>query len=145
MGGAKAYKPEGGFSKYEFRQDGETITVGGVSAKVIVKLGDDEHQSGLPIHSNTPDSVYINVLGKGKEPVQLRVFQGRTASKDFDWNHEHKDKATGKVYPKGVVHVQVFDENGVRDGKHARYMNNAEMKQYGPMIKFLFPGVKFRP
>lgn len=145
MGGAKAYNPSGGFNHYEYEHDGNPITVGGVTAKVIVKIGDDDHQSGLPLHSNTPDAVYINVLGKEKVPVQLRVFQGRTASKDFDWGHPHKDKATGKVYPQGVVHVQVFDKNGVRDGRHARYMNNAEIKQYGPMLRYLFPGVKFRP
>lgn len=145
MGGAKAYNPAGGFDHYEFEHDGEYITVGGVKAIVVVKIGDENHHSGTPIHSQTPDTVYITVQGKEKTPVQLKVFEGRTALKDFDWDHTHTDKSTGKVYPKGVVHVQMYDKNGTRDHLHARYMNNAEMKQYGPMIRFLFPGVKFRP
>lgn len=145
MGGAKAYNPAGGFSSYEFRQDGETIKVGGVSAKVIVKIDDDKHQSGLPGRSNTPGAVYVNVLGEGKEPVQLRVFEGRMAHKDFDFGHPHGEKETGKEFPKGVVHVQLFDEKGNRDSKHARYMNNEEIRKYGPILRYLNPNVKFRP
>ena len=145
MGGARAYNPAGGFSSYEFRQDGETIKIGGVSAKVIVKIDDDGLQSGLPIHSNTPNVVYVNVQKNKNNPVQLRVFEGRTAHKDFDFGHPHEDKKTGKKYPKGVVHVQVFDENGIRDNKHARYMNNEEIRKYGPILRYLNPNVKFRP
>ena len=140
MGGAKAYNPGGGFSSYEFRQDGGTINVGGVSAKVIVKIDDDSNHSGLPVHSNTPGAIYVKVDGSEKKPIQIRVYEGRTASFDLDWGHTHDAS-----HPKGVVHVQFFDKDGKRSTKKVRFMNNEEMKKYGPILRYLNPDVKFRP
>lgn len=77
---------------------------------------------------------------------QEKVYKDRQTILDFDWNHDHKN-SDGRIFHKGKVHVQVYRKNS--DGsltrlKDARFMNNYEMKKYGPILKYFNPNVKFR-
>ena len=61
---------------------------------------------------------------------------------DFDWGHEHTNKSDGKVFPKGVVHVQRYMG---ANGSDARYMTPSERKEFGDIIHFFAPGAKLSP
>lgn len=58
---------------------------------------------------------------------------------DSDWSHAHTNKTDGRRFERGVVHVQVWQQNAdgtfTRLSNQARMMSNAEMKKYGPLIK----------
>lgn len=142
MGGVKVFLSEGGFREYTYHQVGEVVSVNGVTAKIIAKdgvNGGDDYHAGLPSRSDT-SSAYVKLSDEGSHPPeQLKIFENRVQSIDFDWGHSHGDK-----FPKGVVHVQDYDKNGNRTGK-TRFMNNAEMKKYSPILRFLSPDVRFRP
>lgn len=139
MGNQQKYNPEGGFSSYEYRQVGDLIEADGLTGKVIEKKGDGPNN--LPNYSTT--STYYFKVGKDGHIDQMRVYENRKMKIDYDWGHTHTDKATGRVFPQGVVHVQ---ERGP-DGKtvSTRMMNNAEMKKYGDFLRKANPNVKFRP
>lgn len=117
----------------------------GVEGKVIAKIGDAKYD-GLPILSNTSE-VYIKRSSKG-ELIQIRIYKDRKPVIDLDWDHGHRN-ADGRLFHIGVVHVQKWylDKNGkyCRDNKHARLMNNSEMKRYGPLIKTIRKDIKLRP
>lgn len=150
MGIQKDYVDEGGFTQYLYAHS-EVIREDGLEVKVIyVERTKDYHES-LPLYSNTSQMYFgikCNRTGR-KEIDQLRFYKDRKASFDFDWGHDHYVKENGKVvktYPEGVVHVQFYkivDGRPVRDGR-VRYMNNAEIKKYGKLLKKANSGVKFR-
>lgn len=153
MGNQREYIATGGFSVYlyEDHPDYEAKTVNGVHGKVI-KLKTDKTgtHAGLPTYANTSDMYFR--LGQEGGIIQGKVYINRKMCIDFDWGHDHTNKgpgADGRTFPKGVVHVQTYsvDEKGVvtRHSNNARYMNNAEMKKYGPIIKAFNPNAKFRP
>ncbi len=80
---------------------------------------------------------------------QGRVYLDHKVTLDFDWSHDHTNNGIdGRHFRRGVVHVQIWqqkpDGTFTRISNGARLMNNAEMKQYGPLIKTFCPGVKFR-
>ena len=118
--------------------------VNGVKGHLIKKKGDKDTHTNLPLYSNTSD-VYLRQNEHGV--VQARVYVGQKTFLDFDWSHNHTNP-NGESFPRGVVHVQIWQLNseGIpeRVGDAARYMNNAEMKMYGPLLKAYNPGVKFR-
>ena len=145
MGNQRQYLPSGGFSEYKYQDESERVTINGVTGKMISLITDPTgNQAGLPTYSNTSD-IYFK---KGADGLasQAKVYKDRHTVLDFDWDHNHKN-SDGRVFHKGTVHVQVYRRNP--DGsltrlKDARFMNNHEMKKYGPIIKYFNPNVKFR-
>ena len=120
------------------------VTVNGVTGHLIKKKGDTDTHTNLPYYSNSSD-VYFRQNKHGV--VQGRVYIGNKMFLDFDWSHNHVN-SDGRRFQRGVVHVQVWRENGpadfVRLSDNARMMNNSEMKRYGPLLKRFCPSVKFR-
>lgn len=120
------------------------ITVNGVQGHLIKKKGDKDTHTNLPYYSNTSD-VYFRQNTNGV--CQARVYIGQKKYLDFDWSHQHRNR-DGREFQKGVVHVQVWQENSdgtfTRKSGDARMMSNAEMKKYGPLLKKFCPSVKFR-
>ncbi|MBQ8959415.1 MAG: hypothetical protein IJ057_13105 [Bacteroidales bacterium] len=139
MGNQRHYNPEGGFSDYLYHSVGDIIEADGLTGKVIEKNGPGPNN--LPNYSNT--STYYFKIGKDGHVDQMRVYENRKMKVDFDWGHDHTDKTTGRVFPKGVVHVQT---RGI-DGHTAttRMMNNAEIKKYKNFLRAADPNVRFRP
>lgn len=120
-------------------------TVNGVKGSIIKKVGDSDTHTNLPYYSNTSD-VYFRKNANGV--CQARVYVGQKKFLDFDWSHNHCNATDGRVFSKGRVHVQVWQEN--KDGTFsrvsdsARSMSNAEMKKYGPLLKAFCPDIKLR-
>ncbi len=147
MGGAKTFNSSGGFSRYDYHQVGAPIYIDGLKGKAIVKRdanGNDDFHAGLPAYSNTSD-FYAHTGSKSGEFVQVKFYEKRSQSVDFDWGHNHME-GKGKnrvIFPEGVVHVQTYS-NGNRTGI-TRYMSNEEIEKYGSILKTLNPNVKFRP
>lgn len=130
----------------EYEPIAPSITVNGVKGTLIKQKGATDTHSNLPYYSNTSD-VYLRKNATGV--CQARVYIDQKKYLDFDWSHTHVNKGTdGRVFKKGVVHVQVWKEN--RDGTFsrisdaARNMSNAEMKKYGPLLKAFCPDLKLR-
>lgn len=140
MGNGTYYGPT---DEEHYQSDGTVISDGnGLSGKVITEIGDTDYHSSLPVWSKS-SSIYFKRADDGPHDIeQMRVYVNRHATFDFDWNHTHKE------YLKGIVHVHEwrYDKNGnwVR-GKRPRYMNDAELKQYGSLILRANPNVKLRP
>ena len=145
MGNQRQYLASGGFSEYLYKDESEKVTINGVTGKMISMIADPTgNQAGLPTYSSTSD-IYFR---KGTDGLasQAKVYKDRQTILDFDWNHDHKN-SDGRIFHKGTVHVQVYRKNS--DGsltrlKDARFMNNYEMKKYGPILKYFNPNVKFR-
>lgn len=81
--------------------------------------------------------------------VKRESMWGKKMFLDFDWSHQHINiGGNGRVFKKGVVHVQMWQENKdgtfTRVSNQARYMNNAEIKKYGRIIKAFCPNAKLR-
>ncbi len=149
MGNQREYIASGGFSQYLYvdHPDYSPRIMNGVQAKVIRYIGDGpKDHTGLPQYADTSD-MYFRV-GKDGTVTQGKVYVGRKQCIDFDWSHRHVN-SDGESFPKGVVHVQIYevDSKGEshRLSKRARYMNEAEITKYGPIILAFNPYVKFRP
>ncbi len=149
MGNERQYNESGGFSEYLYDDHPgyEPFYYNGLKAKVIVLKADPNgNHSGLPPYADTSD-IYLRV-GKSGNVIQAKVYVDRQHSLDFDWGHEHRNKGAGndnQVFPKGVVHVQSYSQTNNRNSNQARYMTDAEIKKYGPILKHFDPNVKFRP
>lgn len=149
MGTQKSYISTGGFSVhlYEDHPKWKPVVINGVSGKVIkLKVDPNGDHSGLPSYSDTSD-VYLK-MGVTGDVIQAKVYDGRKQLKDFDWGHEHKNKkGDGKVFPKGVVHVQGYSTTDIskRYSNFARLMTDKEIEKYGALLKYFNPNVKFRP
>ncbi len=123
-----------------------SITVNGVKGTIIKQKGATDTHTNLPYYSNTSD-VYFRRNAEGV--CQARVYIGQKKFLDLDWSHTHVNKSTdGRVFKKGVVHVQVWKENSdgtfSRKSDSARNMSNAEMKKYGALLKAFCPDLKLR-
>ncbi len=145
MGGQNYYKAEGGFSQYLYQHVGETIEMNGLRVKAIEHIGTKDHHEGLPIYSNTSD-VYLKIKRDSLtgEIEQARIFKNRHVYIDLDWGHDHMK---GSKYTKGKVHVHFYEfKNGtyVKSKTKYRFMNNEEIKLYGPIIRKVAPQAKFR-
>lgn len=117
----------------------------GVKGHLIKKVGDKETHTNLPFYANTSDIYFRrNVNGV----CQARVYVGNKMFLDFDWSHTHTNQSDGRTFPQGVVHVQLWKDNGNgtfrRLSDDARFMNNSEMKKYGPILKAFCPTIKMR-
>lgn len=149
MGNQRVYISTGGFSQYLYEDHVgfSPVTVNGVRGKALHYIGDGigDH-TGLPQYADTSD-MYFRV-GKDGKVIQGKVYIDRKHAIDFDWSHRHVN-SDGRTFQKRVVHVQVYrvDEKGNshRLSDSARYMNNAEIAKYGPIIHAFNPDVKFRP
>ncbi|MBR1474277.1 MAG: hypothetical protein IJ613_01725 [Muribaculaceae bacterium] len=73
--------------------------------------------------------------------IQMRVYEGRRAAYDFDWGHGHGKFAEGTVH----VHEWTYRDGSWGRVGRKRYMNNAEIARYGPILRQANPDVKFRP
>ena len=152
MGNQREYLSSGGFSQYlyEDNKNFSSLIVNGVRGKVVhyIPDGDDIDHTGLPAYADTSD-MYFRV-GSDGNVVQGKLYLDRKHCVDFDWGHTHVNrKGDGKIFPKGVVHVQVYpvNKNGkvTRLSDNARYMSNEEIAKYGGIIRAFNPDVKFRP
>lgn len=139
MGGMKHYIAEGGFSQWLYRKVGETITINGMTGKVVEKINDTiPNHAGLPIYSNTSD-FYVKLSEFDGTPVQIRIFENRRAVLDLDWDHEHKPFARGHLH----VHDCVINAKGKLKRKSGRIATNEEIKKYGPLINKVAPNIQF--
>lgn len=129
----------------EYEQLAPARIVNGVKGHLIKKVGDKETHTNLPFYANTSD-VYFRKNVKGV--CQARVYVGQKMFLDFDWSHTHTNKSDDRVFPQGVVHVQLWKEKGngtfQRLSDNARFMSNKEMKKFGPILKAYCPTVKMR-
>lgn len=146
MGNQRQYLSKGGFSQYLYKDESEKVTINGVTGKMISMIADPTGMhAGLPTYSNTSDMYFKK--GPDGFASQAKVYKDRKTVLDFDWDHKHKNE-DGKIFEKGVVHVQEYRVNSdgslTRLSKEARYMNNHEMKKYGPIMKYFNPNVLFR-
>lgn len=134
-----------GGAKREYETIGSAKTVGGVKGKIVKRSGTDGNHSNLPQYAVTSD-MYFRQNESGV--CQARVYLDHKMTIDFDWSHAHTNKTDGRRFERGVVHVQVWQQNAdgsfTRLSNQARMMSNAEMKKYGPLIKAFCPNVKFR-
>lgn len=140
MGNGLYYAKDG----HEYYQcDGTIITdSAGLSGKVVTEISDTDYHSSLPTWSKTSEIYFKRDDDGNHEIEQMRLFNKRRVSLDFDWNHKHKE------FPKGVVHVHEWysDRNGnwVRK-KHPRFMNDDEIATYGEIILLANPNARLRP
>lgn len=140
MGNQNQYLSSGGFTEYKYVTVGQVVNINGFRCKVIKMPTDtDVYHAGLPSFSNTSD-IYIGI-GPNNVSKQMRGYKNRTAYKDFDWGHEHRNTDNTK-YSKGVVHVQRYP--GAHGG-NARYMTPEEHKLYDEIIKRFAPHAKLHP
>ncbi|MBO7506808.1 MAG: hypothetical protein J6T67_05440 [Paludibacteraceae bacterium] len=144
MGGPRHYLQEGGFSETKYYAVGDSITANGITAKVVTMIDEDVlFHSSLPQYSST-SQMYLKRSEKGdNEIIQARFFQNRKAICDFDWGHFHGDLEKGVVH----IHLYSYKEDGTidRNACMTRYLNNEEIKRFGPVLKKANPNVKFRP
>lgn len=142
MGSYRKYLPEGGFSEYLYDEETDKISAGGITAKVIFKRNEDNYHSGLPTCSDKSEA-YLKRSDEGNHEIEtLRIYKNRQANVDFDWGHGHQG------LEKGVVHVHILSngEGGFHtSGQSARYMTQAEIEKYGPLIKKANPNARFLP
>lgn len=149
MGNQREYIESGGFSAslYEDHPGWKAVVINGIKAKVLKLITDKTgFHSGLPTYANTSD-MYLRANRDG-QVVQAKLYINRKQCIDFDWGHQHKNaNGDGKVFPKGVVHVQRYDASDitVRHSNNARLMTESEIKKYGAILKAFNPHVKFRP
>lgn len=145
MGSQRFYIASGGFSEYLYKDESPRVTINGVTGKMISKcVGEKSTHDGLPTFSNTCD-IYFK-KGENGLATQAKLYMGRRAVLDFDWDHDHTN-SDGRRFEMGTVHVQVYkvDEKGniMRMSKNARKMTSEEVKKYGPIILHFNPSVKF--
>ena len=138
MGNGQHYLKNGGFSNYFYVSRGE-VSFDGFTAKIITWYNTKDNHESLPRYSNT-SRMYVK-LDKNGNIIQLRIFEDRKATIDFDWGHAH-----GK-HPKGAVHVHYLNKEGNLHGNadSVRFMNNQEIRLYGKFIKYLNPQAKLKP
>ena len=145
MGGHRFYTGENPEQLYH--SEGETAYINGLRAKVLAKIGEDNHHSGLPFYSKTSD-VYLKIKRDGNEVEQAIVYVNRKAVIEFDWGHNHKGKKGHPSFVEGEVHVHELHEvNGVvrRNSKvEPRWMSTEEMAKYGDIIRYANPNAKMR-
>lgn len=138
MGGMKHYIAEGGFSQWLYKKVGETITVDGMTGKVVEKIDDTiPNHAGLPLYSNTSD-FYIKLSEFDSSPVQIRIFENRKAVLDLDWDHEHKPYSKGHLH----VHDLVINAKDKIKRKNGRAATDEETQKYGALIKKVAPNVQ---
>lgn len=134
---------EGRQSEYESLSP--AVTINGIKGHLIKRKGDSDTHTNLPFYANSSD-VYFRQNVKGV--CQARTYMGHNLHLDLDWSHAHTNKGDGRHFPAGVVHVQIWEKQ--KDGtfkrlsNEARFMNNHEMKRFGPILKYFCPSVKFR-
>ncbi len=122
MGGTKRYQESGGFDYQTF----ETIGTAGNGIKILKKIGG---KSTTPSYSNTPYTMYASLddkMGKIEKVSVYRGPDGRKKSKDIDRGHVHTNP-DGTVFLADKIHVQIYDENGVRS-KIARKPSKKEKR-----------------
>ena len=147
MGGQNHYLSAGGFSQYLYHTEGESAVINGLQVKVVAKIDEDNHHSGLPFYSNTSD-VYLKIERDGTLIEQAIIYQNRKAVLEFDWGHNHNGKNGHPSFKKGEVHVHELhqiDGKVRRNSKvQPRWMNTEEMTKYGDIIRFANPNAKMR-
>lgn len=130
MGGRGArWSPETGFDPKNWHQlsipddSGNMVlqTVAGV--KVLQKI---DGSTGLPFHSNTPNTMYYG-MDKNGQINQLRVFDGRNVKFDIDAPH-----AGAKGFA-AEWHWQPWDSDGNRSRDHFP-LSDDMLKKYGRYI-----------
>ena len=139
MGIAKLYRPGGGFDEYAYRTIGR-IEGRGLSGKIVEPWVQTKNTPSMPLHSGL-SLIYFAVGSDSHSIIQMRVYEGRRAAYDFDWGHGHGKFAEGTVH----VHEWTYRDGSWGRVGRKRYMNNAEIARYGPILRQANPDVKFRP
>ncbi len=152
MGDQRAYeKGRNDFYSYLYTTMSPRVTIN-VTGKIIEKKTiHNERHNTLPAYSCTSE-VYF---AKGADGLasQCKVYSNGKMLKDFDWDHSHRN-SDGTFFPEGTVHVQEYtvSQRKGKDGKYhdyfrrssrARPMTQAEIVEYGPIIKHFNPNVRF--
>ncbi|MDE5811414.1 MAG: hypothetical protein K2G64_02985 [Muribaculaceae bacterium] len=146
MGNGRIY-PDSGFtgSAAKYERIDQYQYANGLRGSIIKRKDDVLNHSNLPQFSNTSD-LYFRQNANGV--CQARVYVDHATFLDFDWSHNHANKADGRNFQRGTIHVQTWLRNSdgsfTRLSDDARMMNNFEMKKYGPLIKKFCKEVKFR-
>lgn len=105
----------------------------------------------LPAYAKTSDMYFAP--GPDGKASQGKYSKDKKMMLDFDWDHAHTNP-DGTHFSKGTVHVQEYKVTKVKKkgkwvdcftrlSKKARRMTVAEIKQYGPLIHYFNPDVKF--
>ena len=145
MGGHRVFNEQGGFNQYLYR----TVTqmeINGMQVTTITKIDEANHHSGMPFYSQHSD-VYLKMESDSDEIIQAIIYKNRRAVLEIDWGHSHHGKKGHPSFKEGEVHVHTLtEENGkvVRSKEPARWMNDEEMKKYGPIIRYANPNAKMR-
>lgn len=119
--------------------------VNGIKGTIVKRRDDTDTHTNLPRYADTSD-MYFRRNKKGV--CQGRVYIDHKMCLDFDWSHSHTNNSNGLMFPIGTIHVQEWrwhsDGSFTRISDEARYMSEAEIRKYGPLIKAFNPDVKFR-
>ena len=143
--GADFFARDADGRRSEYTSLAPAVTINGVKGHLIKRNEDSDTHTNLPFYANTSD-VYFRQNKNGV--CQARVYIGQKLHLDFDWSHAHTNHGDGRHFQAGTVHVQIWEKQ--KDGTFkrlsddARFMNNHEMKKYGPILKYFCPSVKFR-
>lgn len=161
MGNQRAYvKGKNDFHSYLYTSMSQRVIINGVTGRMIADkndpFGDHTH---LPAYAGKCDVYFYP--DKDEKATQAKLYSGEKMVLDFDWDHTHENKSSGRVtetFHKGVVHVQEYTsvriwspkynkyvEKFKRKSNNARLMTEAEIAKYGPIIHHFNPNVKFRP
>lgn len=128
MGGSKTYLPAGGFTKKTYEQIGTTAN----GIKIIKRK--DSNNSAAPAYSNTPYTMYATIDMKTNTVKQIAVYggnDGRKRIKDIDAGHSHTNFVNGKpvkYFDETEIHVQEYDEKGIRKSNIARKPSKKERR-----------------
>lgn len=156
MGDQRAYeKGRNDFQSYTYTTVSPRVTINGITGKMVEKKNEFKtSHNDLPAYGATSE-VYF-APGPNGVASQAKLYgSDRRMCKDFDWNHEHKNK-NGITFPKGVVHVQEYSVTRYKDSKTgrwkerfirkkaARLMTEAEIKKYGALLLHFNANLKFR-
>lgn len=156
MGGAKAFRGKSRqFTRYLYTSMSPIVAANGVTGRMIAKKDKNPYDShhDLPAFNRECDVYfYPNSDGTAR---QAKVYKNCEMTKDFDWDHSHKNP-DGRTFQKGVVHVQEYTKKQVLDkktgktktvnirSKYARLMTQDEIEKYGALLKKFNPNIKFR-
>ncbi len=112
MGGSKKYNPDGGFTVEEYESKEQTAN----GIKILNKKG--HSHSNTPTYSNTPNTMYAKTNSRNHLVDQVTVYGNgkdhRGKLKDIDTDHPHTNPDGKKSFKSTDIHVQRYDENGVR-------------------------------
>lgn len=156
MGDQRAYENgRNDFQSYTYTTVSPRVTINGVTGKMVEKKNEFKtSHNDLPAYGGTSEIYFAP--GPDGFASHAKVYgSDRRMCKDFDWDHEHKNK-DGTIFEKGIIHVQEYSVARYKDAKTgkwkdrfvrkkaARLMTEDEIKKYGPILLHFNPKLKFK-